>query len=205
MDWIIEFDICAILITSLILWVLHRRKDLMTMQNITFRVLLVMTLIAAISDLLRIYALEHVTEIPLPLSYIVQLMYSLPFTSIPMLFYIYVVSLTIQNRIITKKRIIVMATPYTISFLLILTSPFTHWHIYFNRDERSDFQAVAYKNREGLWDVKVDGNLPIEIAKEKLIQVCPTYPVICTVRRRVEAEEAFDSLVLRVEEIKKKL
>ena len=132
MDWIIEFDICAILITSLILWVLHRRKDLMTMQNITFRVLLVMTLIAAISDLLRIYALEHVTEIPLPLSYIVQLMYSLPFTSIPMLFYIYVVSLTIQNRIITKKRIIVMATPYTISFLLILTSPFTHWHIYFN-------------------------------------------------------------------------
>ncbi|MEK4521404.1 type II toxin-antitoxin system HicB family antitoxin [Psychrobacillus sp. FSL W7-1457] len=83
--------------------------------------------------------------------------------------------------------------------------PFRHWHIYFNRDENSDFQAVAYKNRQGLWDVKVDGDLPIEIAKEKLIQVCPTYPVICTVRRRVEAEEAFDSLILRVEEIKKKL
>lgn len=81
--------------------------------------------------------------------------------------------------------------------------PFYHWHIYFNRDEKSDFQAVAYKNRQGLWDVKVDGDLPIEIAQERLIQLCPTYPLICTARRRVEAEEAFDSLVLRVEEIKK--
>lgn len=82
---------------------------------------------------------------------------------------------------------------------------FRHWHIYFNRDEKSDFQAVAYKNRQGLWDVKVDGDLPIEMAQEKLIQLRPTYPVICTVRRRGEAEEVFDSLVLRVKEIKKQL
>ncbi|MCZ8541889.1 type II toxin-antitoxin system HicB family antitoxin [Psychrobacillus psychrodurans] len=82
---------------------------------------------------------------------------------------------------------------------------FRHWHIYFNRDEKSDFQAVAYKNRQGLWDAKVDGDLPIEMAQEKLIQLCPTYPVICTVRRRDEAEEAFDNLVLRVKKIKKQL
>ena len=97
MDWIIEFDICALLITALILWVLHRRKDLMTMQNITFRVLLVLTLTAATFDLLSIYAIEHVTELPLWLNYIIQLMYVLPFTSIPMVYYIYVISLTIQN------------------------------------------------------------------------------------------------------------
>ncbi|MFJ7973694.1 type II toxin-antitoxin system HicB family antitoxin [Psychrobacillus sp. NPDC096389] len=77
--------------------------------------------------------------------------------------------------------------------------PLRHWHIYFNRNEQSDFQAVAYKNKQGLWDVMVDGDLPIEIAQEELIQLCPTYPLICTVRRRVDAEEAFDSLVQRVE------
>lgn len=80
--------------------------------------------------------------------------------------------------------------------------PLRHWHIYFNRDEKSDFQAVAYKNKQGFWDVKVDGDLPIEIEQEKLLQLFPTYPVVCTVRRRVEAEEAFDSFILRVEEIK---
>lgn len=132
MDWIIEFDICALLITSLILWVLHRRKDLRNMQNITFRVLLVLTLVAASSDLLSIYAIEHATEVPLWLNYIIQLAYALPFTAIPMVYYIYVVSLTIQNRIITKARIAVMITPYALAFLLIITTPFTHWHFHFN-------------------------------------------------------------------------
>ncbi|MGE7624528.1 hypothetical protein ACQKMD_16175 [Viridibacillus sp. NPDC096237] len=27
--------------------------------------------------------------------------------------------------------------------------PGRHWHIYFNRDEKSDFLAVAYKNKQG--------------------------------------------------------
>lgn len=121
MDWIIEFDICALLITALILWVLHRRKDLVTMQNITFRVILILTLISASSDLLSIYAIEHATELPLWLNYIIQLMYALPFTAIPMVYYIYVVSLTIQNRIITKGRIALMVVPYSIAFLLIIT------------------------------------------------------------------------------------
>ena len=132
MDWIIEFDICALLITSLILWVLHRRKDLMTMQNITFRVLLFLTLTAASFDLISIYAIEHVTELPLWLNYIIQMMYAIPFTAIPMVYYIYVVSLTIQNRIITKSRIALMVIPYLIELLLILTTPLTHWHFHFN-------------------------------------------------------------------------
>lgn len=78
--------------------------------------------------------------------------------------------------------------------------PWRHWHIYFNRDEKSDFQAVAYKNKRGFWEVKVDGDLPIETAYEKLIQLCPTYPVICTVRHRFEAEETFDRFVLKLKE-----
>lgn len=132
MDWIIEFDICALLITSLILWKLHQGRDLKNMQNITFRVLLALTLIAASSDLLSIYAIEHATVIPLWANYIIQLMYAIPFTAIPMVFYIYVVSLTIQNRIITKARIALMITPYIIELLLIITTPFTHWHFHFN-------------------------------------------------------------------------
>ncbi|MGE7926068.1 type II toxin-antitoxin system HicB family antitoxin [Viridibacillus arvi] len=83
--------------------------------------------------------------------------------------------------------------------------PGRHWHISFNRDWGSDFQAVAYKNTQGFWDVKVDGDLPIELEQEKLLQLCPTYPVICTVRRRVEAEEAFDSFILRVKALYKQL
>lgn len=80
-----------------------------------------------------------------------------------------------------------------------------HWHINFNRDSESDFLAVAHKNKHGFWDVRIDGDLPIEIEPEKLVQLCPTYPVICTVRRRIEAEEAFDSFVFKVKEMKKHL
>lgn len=81
--------------------------------------------------------------------------------------------------------------------------PGRHWHISFNRDWESDFLAVAYKNKQGFWDVRIDGDLPIEMEPEKLFQLCPTYPVICTVRRRVEAEEAFDRFVLSVKEMLK--
>lgn len=132
MDWIIEFDICAILIISLILWVLQRRKELKTMQNIAFRALLILTLVAAASDLLSIYAIEHAMEIPLWLNYVIQLIYAVPFTSIPMVYYFYVMSLTIQNRIITRSRIIFTIAPYALAFLLIITTPLTHWHFYFN-------------------------------------------------------------------------
>lgn len=83
--------------------------------------------------------------------------------------------------------------------------PGRHWHIDFNRDWESDYKAVVYKNELGLWDVRIDGDLPIEIEPEKLLQLCPTYPLICTVRRRVEAEEAFDSFVLKVKEMEKHL
>ncbi len=132
MDWIIEFDICALLITSLLIWVIHRRKDLPSMQNYTFRILLALTLVSAAFDLASIYAIEHATEIPLWLNYFIQLMYSIPFTSIPMVYYLYVISLTIQNRIITKSRVALIVVPYAIEFLIIITSPFTHWHIHFN-------------------------------------------------------------------------
>ena len=83
--------------------------------------------------------------------------------------------------------------------------PGRHWHINFNRESESDFLAVAYKNKQGLWDVRVDGDLPIKMEPEKLLKLCPTYPVVCTVRRRVEAEEGFDSFVRKVKEIQKQL
>lgn len=132
MDWVIEFDICAILITSLILWDLHRRKDLKTMQNIAYRILLALTLTAAVFDLISIYAIEHATVVPLWLNYLIQMMYGIPFMAIPMIYYVYVMSLTIQNRIITKVRIALLVIPYTIEILLLVTTPLTHWHLYFN-------------------------------------------------------------------------
>lgn len=76
-----------------------------------------------------------------------------------------------------------------------------HWHIDFNRDEESEYKAVAYKNKQGHWEVRADGNLPIETEVEKLLQICPTYPLICIAFRRNEAEKNFDIFVRQAEEI----
>lgn len=132
MDWIIELDICALLITSLILLIVLQKKDLPTMKNITFGVLILLTFLASLFDLVSVYAIENVTVIPLWLNYILQMMYAIPFTAIPMTYYIYVMSLTIQHRIISKPRIALVIVPYVIELLLILSTPFTHWHFYFN-------------------------------------------------------------------------
>lgn len=72
-----------------------------------------------------------------------------------------------------------------------------HWHSDFNRDYHSEVKAVAYKHKNGLWDVKDDGS-PIEVKKEKLLQLCPTFLLICRVQRRAEAEEAFDRFVRKL-------
>lgn len=132
MDWIIELDICALLITSLILLVVFQKKDLPTMKNITFGVLMILTFLASLFDLVSVYCIENVTRVPLWLNYILQMMYSIPFTAIPMVYYIYVMSLTIQSRIVTKSRIALIVIPYAIELLLVLTTPFTHWHFHFN-------------------------------------------------------------------------
>ncbi|WP_080846258.1 hypothetical protein [Cytobacillus gottheilii] len=77
-----------------------------------------------------------------------------------------------------------------------------HWHIDFNRDMNSEYKAVAYKNEQGVWEVRIDCHLPVE--EKHLQKICPNYPLICLATRRAEAEEKFDRFVLKVEEILKK-
>lgn len=86
-------------------------------------------------------------------------------------------------------------TPYAEEFKEHLLG--RHWHIDFNRDCRSKYKAVAYKNEDGLWDVKEDG-IPFKGKMEKLLQICPTFPLICRVKRRAEAEVAFDQFVRKL-------
>lgn len=144
MDWIIELDICALLITSLILWVIFQRRELPTMKNITFVILIVLTFLASLFDLVSVYAIEHVDTIPLGLNYFLQMLYSIPFISIPMVYYIYIMSMTIQNRIISRGRIALIVVTYGIELFLVLTTPFTHWHFYFN-------EAMEYSHGWGVY------------------------------------------------------
>lgn len=78
-----------------------------------------------------------------------------------------------------------------------------HWHIYYYVEEKDDFiEAIGYKNDLGTWDIFFDYCSEDEI--EIFDSFCkknpdyPGYPLLFTVKLRIEAEEKFYQFVEEV-------
>lgn len=134
MDYVFEFDFCALILISLVYWILHQQKNFPTETNRIFRALLSIAWLSTAFDLIGIYTLSIVEIIPLWFNYVIQEIYLLTFNSCAILYYVYVISMTKEHRMITNVRRFMVAFPACIVYLLLLTSPFTHWVFYFDEN-----------------------------------------------------------------------
>ena len=72
-----------------------------------------------------------------------------------------------------------------------------HWHITYYDEENEDFiEAIGYKNEQGMWDIffehcSEDNNEVFDSFCKKN----PDYPLLFTVKLRIEAEEKFNQFV----------
>ncbi len=132
MDWIIEYDICALILLTVVFWILLHHKNFPTLTNRMFRLVLTFAWLSTLFDLIGIYTIVNADRFPLWLNNLVQAVYLSTFNSCGIFYYVYVLAMTQEHRIVTKARKLLVIIPAVIVYLLIFTSPFTHFVFYFD-------------------------------------------------------------------------
>ncbi|MBP5357732.1 MAG: EAL domain-containing protein [Treponema sp.] len=126
MDYILEFDISALFISFAALLIFVYKKDRHKRQNRTFFLLIVTQIVTTTCDFVGAYTINNHLSNLWVLSNIVNLVYFITHTFLPILFVIYILDLTglIKRH---NKYLPLIFVPYIILFLLQISNPFTHF------------------------------------------------------------------------------
>lgn len=133
MQYVIHFDIAALLITGLLLSMYISRKSYSTIQGRFFLALIFAIFMATVLDIVTAYTLFYTAVVPRPINYILNTLYLVFNNFGVVIFYIYVLSITKYKdkkewRSFYGHFVIVVET------LLFTISPFTTWIFYFDEN-----------------------------------------------------------------------
>ena len=131
MNYIIHYDVAALLITLIIIVQYYSNRRI----SLGVRKVFVVTLMVAAGsnalDLITVYTIEHPQSIPLALNYLVNMAYLISFNSIPMLYYVYVREAVKPSERWSKWEYVWAFGPFAVDVLLVLTTVFTHGIFWF--------------------------------------------------------------------------
>lgn len=136
MNYMLQFDIAAILIVGLLMLLYFSRRNFPNIQNSIFIGMMVNCLLASLCDMLSAIAIDQASRMPTILCYIPTILYMLAYLVSNMLYVSYVISLSrndikdIEDKLVKWGIIIISA----VCFLLVLTTGFTHLVVYFGKD-----------------------------------------------------------------------
>lgn len=132
MIWIIDFDVVAEVLIVVVLAIYFLQDQFPNRSNKLFLVCALVTLVSAFSDIITAYTNSGVLLVPIWMNYILNMVYYLSFNSIPIVVYMYAANRTTDNTIRTWSKAVI-ATAFSIEWLLILTTPVTHLLFYFEQ------------------------------------------------------------------------
>ena len=133
MSYIYEFDIaaCALMIMFAVLLVI--RRNFPSYTNKLYACMLGGNLFATVMDLVTVYTIANAADIPLWVNYLVNIVYLISFNGCAVLYYVYVLAITKENRTTGFDRAVAVAV-IVIDLVFISTTPLTEWIFYFDED-----------------------------------------------------------------------
>lgn len=134
MSYIIHYDVAALMVTLVVAGHFAIKKSVPSRQASMFAWVLGLATLANALDLCTIYTIENPNTIPLWANSLLNMFYLLTFNAIPAFYYSYLISWTKKKNEWTPVHYFRILSPYCISILLILSSPFTKFIFYFNED-----------------------------------------------------------------------
>lgn len=133
MDYLIEYNIAAICLSVLLLFLYFVKYNYQIFSNWLYVAMLGCNLIASVADICTVYTIHYAQSVPLAVNYFVNIVYLLAYNSIAVLFFIYVLDLVHILHSFKKGRIIACASAIAV-IALISTTPFTGWIIFFDEN-----------------------------------------------------------------------
>ncbi|MEG1291267.1 MAG: EAL domain-containing protein [Lachnospiraceae bacterium] len=144
MNWLIHYDVAAIIICLLLLIVFMCYRSFPTIQTKLYNILLLVSLISIILDLCTVFSISYWEQCPLALNYFLNICYLLTFNCIPLLYCCFIQSLIRKKRSLRRLPYIFFFLPYMVSALLIITTPVSHLIFYFAKDTGYAHQPLFF-------------------------------------------------------------
>ncbi|WP_026507922.1 EAL domain-containing protein [Butyrivibrio sp. MC2013] len=123
MSWNIHFEIASVVISVLLLASYLQKKHLPFRAWHYFSWIMYTQLATCIVNILACIFLEVNDVIPVPVLYLVNMLYYLFFSMELWSFAIYTMAMTGRSLSISKKRWFLFAMPFTVIYIIVLTSP----------------------------------------------------------------------------------
>ena len=138
MRYIIHYDVAALVIFAVTIYLFQKKQNLPTLQNKFFMVLLGVCTAATALDLLTALSDEYHQYFPTSFLWVLNIIYFIVLNTATVIYYLYSLALTekLNNKYKFKKNTYYYTTflPYIVSLVLILSSPITNWIFYFTED-----------------------------------------------------------------------
>ncbi|HPX26053.1 MAG TPA: EAL domain-containing protein [Treponemataceae bacterium] len=126
MLYVLDFDVMALIISSITLFMYSVQKQISTRQNILFMFILICSVISSFAGVLSSIAINYLPDSNLFFTYISTMIFYINHNSIPICVFSYILALTGRY----PKRFLIrslLCIPYFFSLSLILTNPLTNF------------------------------------------------------------------------------
>ena len=90
MDWVIEFDIAAFVLTTMVLWLFLKKKNYPSKANKMYLYLMLAGMSASLLDVISIYTITNARRLPLWVNLLVNALFLLSMNAITFIFYFYI-------------------------------------------------------------------------------------------------------------------
>lgn len=131
MNYIIHYDVAALLITVTVIIHYYSKKTIKIGLTKIFIALMAMAVCSNVLDLVTVYTIEHPRELPLWLNYLINMTYLITFNCTPVIYFAYVLEAAKKDWRKNRLDLVRLYVPFILDVVLIITTGFTGAIFYF--------------------------------------------------------------------------
>ncbi|SER14543.1 diguanylate cyclase/phosphodiesterase [Butyrivibrio fibrisolvens] len=132
MQYNISFDICAIVIFVFVLVLFLARKNYATSSNAAYLILLVDSLVAAVSDAITGYTIPNADKVPIFFNYFINSVFFLSMNTVLFWYCYYLLRIIYKTRPFTLLNKVFLIVCGMVDVILIISNPWTKAIFYFD-------------------------------------------------------------------------
>ena len=134
MNYIIHYDIAAVVIAIVTMGVFFYKRTIQSQHTKVFGVLVLFELFTSICDVISVYFINNPEKLSLAGHYAINEVYLMTFNAIPVIYFFYLLLAAKTQREFTTFDYIRMILPFGLDLILIVTTPWSHLVFYFDEN-----------------------------------------------------------------------
>lgn len=137
MKWNINFDLVAFFMILMIFIIYSSYRQISTRSKRLYKALLLVALASTVTDIMSAVAASYLMKSYIPLNYLAHIIHFLVQGLVPCMYCIFTYSMVFETGRLTTARRLIIILPYSITMLLVLTTPVTCFAFKF--DEQGNY------------------------------------------------------------------